>query len=530
MANMKLKLFLLLFISNWAFGQELSKYSSIVSQVDTKKWMNAYQRVVDSEGILTQKKQYHALSIAFYGIMAYNDFRETGDTASISIIKNQFKYFSDTSRVVFIDNQLGMGLPYHFKFHDLKAPWYSGMTQGVAISYLARYYKITNDDRALKIMKQLAYFMLKNIKDGGTIGKTPEGLTFIEEYPNSKSHPNVFNGFVNGLVGLNEYLLFFPKDTLARRIHDECYATIITTINKYDTPKWSKYDRKGGNITNHYMRYEIAELEQLYGIYKDPAILRQMMLWSYFAFSKIDTKNKHYKFPNYQFNIPFTKFDYRISNENLDFSVIYKPTLDYSLKNKRKKPSKKLVRWKLNYINLSDSMYHVKLVFDRNISKDQINIKLDNKSLKLDSTNFRLDSNFITINSTLKFGQISYTFRSKNNKSIILDTVFVFDLNQYLISKFGFHALEDPQILTKGESYKIFESGNFTNDALVFYRFADEENSLSKTLYFKDQFFPLNTDVFIPENTGYYEFVIIAPQVNGLWFSLPSFAEMVREQ
>jgi heparosan-N-sulfate-glucuronate 5-epimerase len=132
---------------------------------------------------VTQKGEYHALTISFYGIMNYEDFIITGDSACYQRVINQFRYFQDSSRVIYIDSAKGMGLPYHKQAYDLKPIWYCGMTQGVALSFLARYYLLTRNEDALHKMKQVAYFMLRPQEKGGTLGRTPEGYLWIEEYP-----------------------------------------------------------------------------------------------------------------------------------------------------------------------------------------------------------------------------------------------------------------------------------------------------------------------------------------------------------
>ena len=259
---------------------------TIADHVDKNLWINENDRSFDANGIVIQKKSYHALSIAGFGIMNYEDFVVSGDSSSYKNVINQYKYFCDSTKVVYTDNYKGMGLPYKFIFFDMKPPWYSGMTQGVAISFLLRYYKLTGDSNVLEKVRQLAWFMLQPVERGGTIGKTPEGFAFIEEYPNSKKNPQVMNGFINGLIGLKEYLNFFPEDTLARRIHDESYETMIKTFREYDTSNnWTNYNRLKKPVTNLYMRYQITELEFLYSIYSDYRLIKQMMIWSYFAYT-----------------------------------------------------------------------------------------------------------------------------------------------------------------------------------------------------------------------------------------------------
>jgi hypothetical protein len=127
-------------------------------------------------------------------------------------------------------------------------------------------------------MKQIAAFMLRMKENGGTLGRTPEGYLWIEEYPNSKNAPQVLNGFINGLIGLAEYLEVFPGDTAAKRVHTESYNALVKTLHKYDTPDWTHYSRTNKRVTNQYMRYEIAQMQHLFVYYGDSTFYRQMMI------------------------------------------------------------------------------------------------------------------------------------------------------------------------------------------------------------------------------------------------------------
>jgi hypothetical protein len=304
-------------------AQKIQPYTSLSDHFAISDWMKQYNRKFDQQGIVLQKEEYHALSIAVYGIMAYDEFKRSNDSIYYKHILNQYKYFCDTSKVNIFNDGKEMGLPYNFKFHDLVAPWYSGMTQGVAISFLLRYYELTKDENALIKVKQLAAFLLKDESDGGTISCTPENYCFIEEYPNSKRKRHVLNGFINAVIGIHEYLLYFPNDERAKEIHAEGYEGMLATFENYDTPTWTSYNIKGGSVTNQYMRYQLTELEHLNNIYQDERLVRQMMIWSYMAYNKFDTELKFYHYPKFQFAVPL-KNSFSKGNLSPDYHAIKK--------------------------------------------------------------------------------------------------------------------------------------------------------------------------------------------------------------
>ena len=83
---------ILTFSSNIS-GQEVFKYISSTDHVDQHLWLKQHERAFDSLGIVTQKKEYHALSIAGFGIQSYENFVISGDSAYFKHAINQYKYF-----------------------------------------------------------------------------------------------------------------------------------------------------------------------------------------------------------------------------------------------------------------------------------------------------------------------------------------------------------------------------------------------------------------------------------------------------
>ncbi len=514
---------LILAFSNLLSGQEVFKYITNADHVDQVLWLNQHERAFDSAGIVTQKKQYHALSIAGFGIMSYENFIISGDSVYYNHAINQYKYFCDSSKVDYIDNFKGMGLPYRFKFYDLKSPWYSGMTQGVAISFLLRYYKLTADNDALKKVQQLAYFMLRPEKIGGTIGKTPEGYTFIEEYPNSKTNPQVFNGFVNGLIGVREYLNFFPEDTLAQRIHNESYDAMINTFSAYDLPtNWTTYNRGNKRISNFYLRYQITELEFLNFIYNDYRLVKQMMLWSYFAFNKLEKNLTDYKNPLYQYAVPFQMDKNKLSTKNIDFEKTLKSTGSYSITRKSKVSGDKIKHKKNYQFNLKDSVNSFQLYFDKNIESTTwilhpIGLLNDNDSLK-----FEIDSNKMIVTSNVKINGIDFQFLNKNEKKLNITDLQIYHPYQFEIPRFGFYNFTNIQELHADSLYHIETEGAYLAETLVFYRYAENLESIKKAKYEIKNTICLSYPFLKPEKTGVYQFFLSSPMIKGYWLKKPT--------
>ena len=85
-------------------AQKIQPYTCISDHITISDWMKQYNRKFDIQGIVLQKEEYHALSIAVYGIMAYDEFMRSKDSIYHKQIINQYKYFCDTSKVDFFND------------------------------------------------------------------------------------------------------------------------------------------------------------------------------------------------------------------------------------------------------------------------------------------------------------------------------------------------------------------------------------------------------------------------------------------
>lgn len=357
-------LFFLMFFITTIHSQELLKYSCLSDRVEVDRFIK--KRSFDENGIIKSKGLYHPLNICQYGLLCYDKFIEDGDSSYYEAFVNQYQYFTDNSKVDSMFNGKGIGLPYRFNFWDLKSPWYSGMTQGSALSYLLRYFLLTNDSSAIDISKKIAYTLLQKQEVGGTISITKEGYYWIEEYPNSKRSPQVINGFINGIIGLKEYVDFVPSDTLASKMLSETYKGLTNSLSFFDSKNWTYYNRASKKLSNNYLRYQIIEMKHLYEVFSDSIFIKQMMLWSVMAHNKYPKKDdlKH-QFKKYNPSELATKKDNKYygflpsDKKTIIDSIIFDSVLFYSEKalndylsnnnplfKRRKKDSIKLYQFK----------------------------------------------------------------------------------------------------------------------------------------------------------------------------------------
>ncbi len=486
-----------IFVTTYSFGQQLLPYESL-SHFDVEKYVKQYERDFDAVGIITQKKQYHALTISFYGIMNYDLFKATGDSLYYKRTINQYKYFQDTSKLMFFDDQ-SIGLPYHFAFKGLKAPWYSGMTQGVAASFLFRYYDLTKDKEALELSKQLIRFQLKTESEGGTIGRTKEGGMWIEEYPNLASSKSVLNGFINGLVGLKEYCMFFPEDVKAAAIHDSCYAAMFQSLDKYNTANWTSYNRNGGGISNSYMRYEIEEFDHLYMIYGDERFRDQMRIWSKFAIGKYDAELKFLHRPKYDFAIEL-QHNKAIDGFSYTGGEVFRKSLtrctaDNSNRKKR-------------HYTLRTPTYYCEITFADTAAKytePKVEAFYKGKKVEL-GTEVKKDC--FAVSSSVPFDELKVNFKRKQPDDSTAAVVAAYDYKNSDVPQFACHTMLKKEYLTQGE--KVYFTGDLTNvtKPKVYYRCAKTAEMLKDKKFSIDQSFDFETGSFVVPETMFYEFFV----------------------
>lgn len=519
-----LYIFLSLFFSITINSQELSRYTCHVDRIDISEIEGEKKRTFDKEGVILLNKKYHPLNICQYGMLAHHYFKETSDSTYYYKCINQVKYFKDSTKYNYMFNNKGIGLPYNYNYGGLKAPWYSGMTQGYAISFLLRYYSLTKDKSILPIIEKIAYVLLSPQEQGGAISKTKEGCTWIEEYPNSKKSPQVLNGFINGFIGLHEYCQYFPKDKVAKRIHDETYESLKYSLDFYDTPNWSYYNRKKGTITNAYLRYQIYEMKQLFEIFNDPIFSNQMRIWSVMSLNKpIKKKSKAFKHKTHLMSAPAGKFDKKMlgpilkPSQKLTLSQL-KVEKYKSWKHRKKRiKDKEVAKTKKSKTNIfsfnnSDSLEtnYLEIIFNDTLKDYTIELfETSNPSgTKVNPIKFTsyISNNklFLSFNLT-KINNLLVKLKSKNKTTLTIEKTNFYNTKS-LKDPFFVHFKTKSFFLQKDHDYYTsFDLLNSSN-AVVFYKQAKTEKALNQSKWKACNTIARN---HTPLQDGHYQFMIV---------------------
>ncbi len=479
---------------------QLPEYESF-SHIDAEKYLLIHDREIDKDGIITQKGVHHALTVSVYGIMNYDAFMSTGDLTYYNRVIDQYKFFSDPTNLVFSDNNASAGLPYRYGFQGLAPPWVSGMTQGAAVSFLLRYYTLTKDISALKLSKQLMHLLLKDEKEGGTLSRTLEGGMWIEEYPNSKQAKSVLNGFINGLIGVHEYCVFFPEDKRAKTVRDSCYAEMIGNVSKYDKPDWTMYARytTGGNITIGYLKYQLQEFDHLYRLYADERLRNEMRIWSRFAFNQPDTEIVFLKKPEYQFaklldGNPFSGSCEFSEHENFSSGLVAQEP---------KSTMNNVYRY-----HFSEEKYYCELkVITHEIESEHIRITAYQNG-HIIKTKCTVRDSMIIIESDTPFVMLSADLGTRHIRKPVPVVLYAYNHRKSSLPMFGFYVLPNMFNLEKDKEYRFDFHGEHLTNATVFYRHGASMFDIANSLWSAEQSFILNNEVFrIPEG-GVYQFFL----------------------
>ncbi len=189
------------------------------------------------------------------------DYKTTGNEL---YLKRVLKYYDVLIKNgVQIDSALLFPNNYSFKLHGYKnqqmvPPWFSGFTQGVALSAATRLYKITKDKKYLDDMRRIAnsfYFLKPASSDHKNVWISCIDSTqniWFEEYP--QEYPGyTLNGKVFAILGLYEYYLVSSNPEIKKLVLGGL-TTIKKNIGRY---------RMEGTISKYCLKH-VANFDTIY--------------------------------------------------------------------------------------------------------------------------------------------------------------------------------------------------------------------------------------------------------------------------
>ncbi|CAB3252073.1 unnamed protein product [Arctia plantaginis] len=170
---------------------------------------------------------------------------------------------------------------------ELKPGWHSAMSQGHAISLLARAYHASGDATYLQAAKRALYLLDVPSHAGGVKAMWMDKYVWYEEYP-TKPPLFVLNGFIYTLLGLYDLHIIEGENSisLAKKMFDDGMTSLKNLLPLFDTGSGSFYDLRhftlgvSPNIAR--WDYHATHVNQLYllaGLDSDPILINTAKRW-----------------------------------------------------------------------------------------------------------------------------------------------------------------------------------------------------------------------------------------------------------
>jgi hypothetical protein len=189
-------------------------------------------------------RQYNPIAIAQFGLGNYNCLLLDQNPER----RRKFLLAADWLVQSLERNPAGFWVwNHHFDWEyrtPLKAPWYSGLAQGLGISALVRANRLTGDAWYLDAAERAFEPMLHDVERGGVLYREEgKNRTWIEEYIVSPP-THILNGFIWASWGALD-LTLATGDARAKKLWGEVVVTLRDVLSTYDTGFWSLYEHSG---------------------------------------------------------------------------------------------------------------------------------------------------------------------------------------------------------------------------------------------------------------------------------------------
>ena len=217
--------------------------------------------------VVDGKNYYSPGNIAADGIRFVDAYARTGNPAYLTKARVRAAKLLEIG----IPKDGALFLPYGFDYptERLIAPWVSAYSQGLALSFFVRLYRVTSESRFLDAARRVsvAFGLLGRDRRYWVAYATGDDL-WLEEYPTSPP-THVLNGFNFALFGLYDYERL-TRDPGATQLLEGALATVRRRAAAYRVPGGiSYYDLVHRTQFEHYHEIHIWQLADLAAISGD---------------------------------------------------------------------------------------------------------------------------------------------------------------------------------------------------------------------------------------------------------------------
>ncbi|OZU88943.1 hypothetical protein CIL03_07935 [Virgibacillus indicus] len=230
-------------------------------------------------------KYYNPSTIAHYGLQHFSLFLKNNDTTS----KNKFLIVADWF-LNHQDRKGGWSYSFDLDFYPsrltkLKAPWYSAIGLGMAMSVLSRASYLTGNSKYCNSALKSQWIFKTPSKKSGILSKFENKFSFYEECPTDPPS-YILNGFMFSLIGLYD-LYKGTNDRTTKKLYAEGIISLKRMLPLYDLGNRTAYDlthytTDGGYPNVAKWGYHITHihlLAALYSIEKDPKMRETLIRW-----------------------------------------------------------------------------------------------------------------------------------------------------------------------------------------------------------------------------------------------------------
>jgi D-glucuronyl C5-epimerase C-terminus len=213
----------------------------------------------------------HPVGQANLALAFLDNYRRTGNTTYLRRAEANAQRLIDRR----VESRGAWYFPYDFDFavhgdatQTLKAPWYSGMAQGLALSTFTRLFQVTKDP-AWKAAADATFTSL----DTGPVSGEPFGSwvssagdLWLEEYPRTPvaNSERVLNGHIYAAFGVYDYAQL-TGSARAKRLYDGALTTVTRyLLSDFRTPQWaSLYSLRHRLPTTSYHQKHVVQMLHL---------------------------------------------------------------------------------------------------------------------------------------------------------------------------------------------------------------------------------------------------------------------------
>lgn len=170
------------------------------------------------------------VAIALHALARHTEHWHSADPTSRAAFLAHAEHLVDSQ-----DDRGGWSYPVAVPRYGVRAGWYSGMAQGLAIAVLDRSHAMTGDERHATAARRAARLLWTPVADGGC-ATYDGGLPLPEECP-SEPASLILNGALFALIGAEQARDLVPEQPL-----DAAWRRLVGLLPRYDLGYWSRYD------------------------------------------------------------------------------------------------------------------------------------------------------------------------------------------------------------------------------------------------------------------------------------------------